>query len=109
MLPTQDFEAIRGDTFGPHTFTITIEGEDLSATTVKIQWKKDYDANAVLTLTPSTSSPSLGVLTFDYEATSIETANIDPSTYLYDVEITFNAKVKTVLAGKVIMHPDVTQ
>lgn len=115
-----NFEAFtRGDTFR-HSFKLNEDGFDwTSGSGTKVRWKmkRTIDASAPvekespgdITLTFSTTTTANDTVEFNMEITPLESKDLIPGTYLYDIEITRpNTDVYTAYKGTIKVDGDVT-
>lgn len=98
----------RGDTFNL-PFRLTRSNYDFTGTTIKIDIKT---ADEYKTLIIS-KSPSLQITTgqilFEWLISASEMANIEPGSYIYDLETTQNGIVRTIQNGLFNIVDDVTK
>ena len=87
-----------------YAFKLMVKSKDLNeGRSAGINLPVSYDTT-ILTIDVS-SGGSDGVATFNKSAGEME---IDPGTYVYDIQYTNGAEVKTILEGLFKVNPDVT-
>jgi len=111
-LPLQiDYEVWQGDTWTPGTITATLSGTPInfSGWTAKMEIRNAISNDVVVTLTSTPSQgitiSSLGVITLTMTAT--QTSGL-LGRYLYDLELTNGAIIKTYTVGTIEVKSDTT-
>jgi hypothetical protein len=95
--PTIKFALVKGDTL-LQTLRVKKTGFDFTGTTVRSQIKRSRNnTNAIATLTPALTFPSLGIMTVTLRIEYPDT-NWQPATYYADVELTFPDGVRKTVA-----------
>lgn len=108
----------RGDTFRPHSFTLTTGGESpepISVSAARLQVRTST-GRLVQEWTSAGDEPTLtidggdaaNVLTMT-EVSAAITATWCPGVHAYDLEVTTNGKVRTILAGTFQIDADTTR
>ena len=86
----------------------TGEGLNLTNYTVKSQMRKSYTSSTAYAFTSSIYSAATGKVRI--QLTAAQSEDIPPGRYLYDLEISSSAGVKTrVVEGIVTITPQITQ
>lgn len=87
-----------------YSFKLSVKSKDLNeGRSAGINLPVSYDST-ILTI-QNVSGGADGVATFNKSATDME---VDPGTYVYDIQYTNDTEVKTILEGLFKVNPDVT-
>jgi hypothetical protein len=85
---------------------------DYTGTTILFQIKEDTEsAVAAIEATPTPVTTTLGTIEVPINIPGIETANLSPGEYVYDIQFTLPTTgiVRTYLAGRVLVTADVSR
>jgi len=80
---------------------------DLAGYTGRGQLRENYDSTEFVDFTVDVSAPATGVVTISL--TAVETAEIKPGRYVYDIELVDGAIVHRIVQGTVTVYPEVTK
>jgi len=84
---------------------------DYSGTTILFQIKDDSEsATSLIEATPTPVTTTLGTIEVPINIAGVETANLSPGEYVYDVQFTLpTGIVRTYVAGRVFVTADVSR
>jgi hypothetical protein len=110
-----DIEIVRGDTFGQSWQLIDTDNSPITIfnAALRLQFRASADSNVIL-LELSTANGGIVITDafngkFDVAITAAATALMTFETCVYDLELTDSSNVvKTLVAGTVFLHKDVT-
>jgi hypothetical protein len=106
------FSIVRGDTF---YYNLQVQDQDLNGidlseyTSAKMQVRENEYSNPVLTLSSSGNTIDISNLVAGQIILNAQTSSIiNANHYYYDLQLSNNTKVETVMKGKFIVIQDVT-
>jgi hypothetical protein len=112
MIPgTYNFtDAYKGDTYDSVEFHLTENGSDVNLTgsAILIQFKESSDSDSLLALGIGSGITVTNAAGGVFEIDDL-VINLEPRTYVYDIQITNGARVDTYLSGKLKVKTDISR